>query len=188
MPSNSIPEPWKSFLCEIDSQVKERIDLHCLGGFVVTMLYGLKRPTADVDVLVIAPTHQRELLLQLASKGSKVHQKYKLYLDYVTVAEVPEDYEERLTEMFPKEFRYLRLLAFDPYDLALAKLERNTQRDRDDVKYLAKTVPLDLAILKARYQQELRPNLGNPKREDLTLQLWMEAIEEDRASAADPHH
>lgn len=182
MPAKSIPEPWKSFLDEIDSQLNERVDLHCLGGFVVTMLYGLKRPTADVDVLVIAPTHQRQLLLQLAGEGSKLHHKYKLYLDYVTVAEVPEGYEERLKEMFPKVFRHLRLLAFDPYDLALAKLERNTQRDRDDVKYLAKIVPLDLAILKERYQQELRPNLGNPKREDLTLELWIEAIEEDRAS------
>lgn len=188
MPGKSIPEPWKSFLNEIDSQLNEPVDLHCLGGFVVTMLYGLKRPTADVDVFVIAPTHQRQLLLELAGKGSKLHQKYKLYLDYVTVAEVPEDYEERLKEMFPKEFRYLHLFAFDAYDLALAKLERNTQRDRDDVKHLARIVPFDLAILKERYQQELRPNLGNPKREDLTMQLWVEAIEEDRASAADPHN
>ena len=29
--------------------------LDCIGGFVVTMLYGLNRPTADVDVLGIAP-------------------------------------------------------------------------------------------------------------------------------------
>ena len=31
-----------------------------------------------------------------------------------------------------------------------------------------------------RYQHELRSYLGNPKREDLTLRLWIEAIEEDR--------
>jgi hypothetical protein len=34
--------------------------------------------------------------------------------------------------------------------------------------------------LKERYRNELRPNLGNPYREDLTLQLWLDAIEEER--------
>jgi len=96
------------------------------------------------------------------------------------VAKVPENYEDRLTEIFPGTFKHLRLLALDPYDLALSKLERNLQRDRDDVKHLAKVVPLDLEVLKERYQEELRWQLGNPEREDLTLRLWVEAIEEER--------
>jgi hypothetical protein len=32
------------------------------------------------------------------------------------------------------------------------------------------------------YAREQRPYLGNPKREDLTLELWIEAIEEQRGS------
>ena len=97
------------------------------------------------------------------------------------MAKVPENYEDRVTEIFPKVFKHLRLLALDPYDLALSKLERNLQRDRDDIKYLAKTVPFDLEILKERYQSELRWQLGNPEREDLTLRLWIEAIAEERS-------
>jgi hypothetical protein len=96
------------------------------------------------------------------------------------VANVPENYQERLTAIFPKVFKHLRLLALDPYDLALSKLERNIQRDRDDVMHLARTVPFDLEVLKERYQEELRWQLGNPEREDLTLRLWVEAIEEER--------
>ena len=84
-----------------------------------------------------------------------------------------------MTETFPGTFNHLRLFALDPYDLALSKLERNAQRDRNDVKHLARTVPLDLNVLQVRYQQELRPDLGNPDREDLTLKLWIEVIEED---------
>jgi hypothetical protein len=87
----------------------------------------------------------------------------------------------RLTEIFPGKFNRLRLLALDPYDVALSKIERNTQRDRDDVRHLARMVPFDLDKLKERYQNELRPYLGNPEREDLTLKLWFEAIEEERA-------
>jgi hypothetical protein len=94
---------------------------------------------------------------------------------------VPENYEDRLTEIHPKVFKHLRLLALDPYDLALSKLERNIQRDRDDVMHLARTVPFDLEVLKERYQQELRWQLGNPEREDLTLRLWIEAIQEKRS-------
>jgi hypothetical protein len=62
----------------------------------------------------------------------------------------------------------------------LSKLERNIQRDRDDVKHLARTIPLNLDVLKDRYQKELRWQLGNPEREDLTLRLWIETIEEER--------
>jgi hypothetical protein len=37
-----------------------------------------------------------------------------------------------------------------------------------------------LDVLRDRYEKELRPILGNPDREYLTLQLWREAIEEER--------
>lgn len=179
MPRETIPEPWRSFLAEIDAGAGEETELHCLGGFVVTVLYGLARPTADVDVLVIVPRGESERLINLAGKGSELHRKHGLYLDLVTVATVPEDYDQRLTEIFPGAFKHLRLFALDPYDLALAKLERNTQRDRDDVKHLARTVPFDLEVLKERYKKELRRYLAIPEREDLTLRLWLEAIAED---------
>lgn len=60
--------------------------------------------------------------------------------------------------------------------LLCRKLERNTERDRDDVKHLVRTVPLDLDILRKHYEKELRPYLGNPEREDLTLELRIEAL------------
>jgi hypothetical protein len=152
-----------------------------MGGFVVTMVYGFSRPTADLDVLENAPAAAGRSMLELGRQGGPIHKKYKVYLDRVGVAKVPENYEDRLTEIFPKIFKHLLLLALDPYDLALSKLERNIQRDRDDVKHLAKTVPFDLEVLKERYRRELRWQLGNPEREDLTLRLWIEAIEEERS-------
>lgn len=179
-PNKSILEPWLSFLRELDSAVDTEVRLDCMGGFVVTMVYGFSRPTADLDVLEIAPREAGKPMLALGMKGGPLHKKYKIYLDPVGVAHVPENYEDRLTEIFPETFKHLRLCALDPYDLALSKLERNIQRDRDDVKYLAKIVPLDLEVLEQRYQKELRWQLGNPEREDLTLRLWIEAIEEER--------
>lgn len=184
MPTHSrkgIPEPWLSFLCELDSTAQEEVRLDCMGGFVVTLVYGFSRSTGDLDVLEIAPAAAGRSLLELGMQGGPLHKKYHIYLDRVGVAKVPENYEDRLTAIFPRTFKHLRLLALDPYDLALSKLERNIQRDRDDVKHLAKTVPFNLKILKERYQKELRWQLGNPEREDLTLRLWVEAIEEERS-------
>jgi hypothetical protein len=106
-------------------------------------------------------------------------------LDLVGVAPLPEDYESRRTEIFPGAFKRLRLLALDPYDIALSKLERNTQRDRDDVKYLARTLPMDLSVLVKRDEEELKPILGNQGRESLTLRLWIETIEEERLISAE---
>jgi hypothetical protein len=180
MPSKFIPEPWGSFLTEIDAFVSELIELHCLGGFVLTVLYKAPRSTADVDVIAITPRTEIEPLMRLAEEGSELHRKHKVYLQLVGVVTVPDGYEERLTEIFPGSFKRLRLLALDPYDVALSKIERNSQRDRDDVRHLARTVPFDLDKLKQRYQNELRPYLGNPEREDLTLQLWIEALEEEQ--------
>jgi hypothetical protein len=176
MPPDFPPEPWGSFLQELDAALPQPIELHCLGGFVMTMLYGLARPTADVDYLAIAPLDQLPLVERSAGRGSELHRKYGLYLQRVGVATVPENYADRLSELFPVAFERLRLLGLDPYDLALSKIERNTQRDRDDVRYLARRIPLHPDMLVQRYKEELRPNLLNPEREDLTLKLWIEAI------------
>jgi hypothetical protein len=43
-------------------------------------------------------------------------------------------------------------MALDPYDLALTKLERNIERDRSDVRYLARAIPFDLELLRVRYK------------------------------------
>jgi hypothetical protein len=180
-PRDAIPEPWFSFLTELDKIATSTARLDCIGGFVVTMLYGLDRPTGDIDVLEIAPLSAADAFAEVALLGGALYRRYGIYLDRVTVAQAPYEYESRLEEMFPGTFQHLRLMALDPYDLALTKLERNIERDRNDVRYLARTVPFDLKLLRERYVAELRPYLGNPRREDLTLQLWIDAIEEDRA-------
>jgi hypothetical protein len=174
------PDPWDSFLKELDAAVDTPMRLDCIGGFVVTQLYGLNRPTGDVDVIELAPREAAQTVMALGILGGPLSKKYRVYLDRVGVAVVPENYEDRLIEMFPEAYRYLRLMALDPYDLALSKLERNGQKDRDDVRYLARTIPFDLSVLQERYATEMRWQLGRPDREDLTLQLWIEAIQEDR--------
>ena len=173
-----LAEPWQSFLADLDDLVSHDVRLHCCGGFVVTMLYGLMRTTADLDVLSILPSGDQRRLATVAAQGSALHKTHGVYLDVVTVATYPDSYEDRLTEMYARTFRHLHLMALDPYDLVLTKLPRNADRDRGDVEYLATAVPLDVTVLRERYQREMREYVGVPEREDLTLELWIDIIHE----------
>jgi hypothetical protein len=100
-PNEDIPEPWLSFLRELDSSVHEDIRLDCMGGFIVSIVYGFSRPTGDLDVLEIPPKDAGRPMLELGMQGGPLHKKYKIYLDHVSVAHVPENYEDRVTEIYP---------------------------------------------------------------------------------------
>jgi len=138
MPSNNktaLPTPWAEFLGELDALFTDQVQLHCIGGFVVSLFYGLPRPTGDMDYYAVFPVHCVNDLHAAAGPGSPLCKKYKVYLQHAGVTSVPENYEARLLEMFAGQLKKLRLYAVEPYDLILSKLERNSQKDRDDVDY-----------------------------------------------------
>jgi hypothetical protein len=170
-----LPSPWLEFLTEVDATLSESLLLHCVGGFVVSLFYGLPRPTGDVDYWTAIPANLD--LDGLAGRSSALAKKYGVYLHRVSVNNMPEEYETRLEEMFPGQFKNLRLFAPDPYDLILSKIERNSGKDREDADYLFKKLSLSSETLRDRYQTEMRINLGRPEREDLTLQLWIEIFQ-----------
>jgi hypothetical protein len=76
MPPSKVPEPWHSFLAELDSAVSDAVELHCIGGFVTTQLYGFARPTADIDTLFVSSRSELLQLLEKGRKGSELHKKY----------------------------------------------------------------------------------------------------------------
>lgn len=49
MPADRPAEPWFSFLTDLDAQLDEPVDFHCIGGFVVSQYLGFGRETADLD-------------------------------------------------------------------------------------------------------------------------------------------
>jgi hypothetical protein len=177
-------EPWASFLRELDGLLKAPVELHCLGGFVVTQQYGVGRETSDIDFLSVATRSREDDVEALAGLGSALHQRYRIYLQYVGVATPPCNYMTRLQPMFPDEsWKRLRLLALDPTDIALSKLERNADRDRDDVLRLARAGLLDAQTLKARYFEEVRPYLlSRESWHDQILDLWLAMISPENSA------
>lgn len=176
-----IPEPWGSFLRDLNEVATAPVDFHCIGGFVVTRKYGLLRETSDIDVLAITPNLQLQDFLSKGAEGSDLHRKYRVYLDFVGVVEAyPENYEARLSEMYPGRLKQIRLLALEAHDLALTKLGRNIERDRQDVKFLACHGLITAEELRHRYQKEMRPYIAQPEqRSDPVINLWIEMIREE---------
>ena len=177
MRAEAVPiEPWRSFLAELDGLLKAPVELCCLGGFVVTQQYGIGRETSDIDFLSIFAQSPEDNVETLAGLGSKLHRKYRLYMQYVGIVTPPADYATRLIHMFPAApWQRLKLFGLDPTDIALAKLERNAERDREDFLRLAQAGYIDREVLKRRYHEELRPYLLNRiSWHDQTLELWLE--------------
>jgi len=178
MRAKLLSEPWRAFLLDLDSKLEGATALHCLGGFIVAEYYGLTRPTGDIDVIEAVGAASLKTLAQVAGKGSELAKTHHVYLDVVTVATVPENYDAHLIDVYQDTFDKLRLRAFERHDLVLAKLTRNNDRDREDVRRLAGGPGLDPKILEARYTTELRFQSTNVRRDDLTLSLWIEMIAE----------
>ena len=133
------------------------------------------------------PSNYTVLVDSLSLRGTASHEaqtrarlrfsaKAQVHVQHTGVESMPENYEERLTELYPGRFKNIRLFVPNAYDLVLSKLSRNIERDRQDVGILAKTTYLDPTILQQRYELELKPNLiGPPSQHDLTLEFWLEA-------------
>jgi Nucleotidyltransferase of unknown function (DUF6036) len=176
---DGLPSPLREFLSELDESLSEPLELHCIGGFVLVYFYGYPRTTGDIDYCSAVPANLN--LEEVARQGSPLHKKYGVWLHRVAVANLPEEYQTRLTEMVPGEFSHLKLLVPDPYDCILSKLQRGSGKDRDDADYLFRSQKLDAGLLRERYEKELRHNLiGNVEWHDGTLKLCIEIFEAPR--------
>ena len=169
-----IADPWLSFLREVDRALSRTVVAHCLGGFVLAVLWELPRPTGDVDFIEVEPPDAASELLDIAGEDSELASRYKLHFHRVAVAEYPEDYLSRLVNITPNGFKRLRLMALEVHDLVLAKLGRNSPRDRSDVEFLVQKGVLDAGVLRGRFEAELRPYVLNEARSEATLDLWLD--------------
>jgi Nucleotidyltransferase of unknown function (DUF6036) len=153
--SDLLPSPWPEFLAGVDQSLSEAVELHCVGGFVLTAVYGIQRSTADLDYISVIPHHAMEDLEMIAGEGSELRKKHKVRMHVAGgVADYPENYESRLITL-SLGLKKLTLRTFEPYDLLLAKLTRNNPKDMEDVRALARKLNLKFDVLVERFQTEM---------------------------------
>lgn len=90
MPSEQLHEPRRSFLRDVDAQLSGPTEIRCLGGFVVAEYYGLARSTADVAIIQVRGASNAADVLRIGGKGSALAKKHRVYIDIVTVPDVPD--------------------------------------------------------------------------------------------------
>lgn len=181
MPTDIVPEPWRSFLIDLDAACPAPMRMLCIGGFAVSLYYNMTRPTVDIDVVDVMPDEAKHTLVMLAGAGTALHKRHKVYLQIVGIAQLPYHYEDRVRTMPTPFLQRLSIAVPDPYDLALSKISRNLEIDFEDALALAETQAFDLQLLNDRYHGELRPYLhGLIERHDSTIRFWSEAIAQRR--------
>lgn len=170
------PEPWLSFLTDLDDALNGPADFHCIGGFVVSQFYGVARETVDLDVLTVIPPEAARRVESVAGRGSPLHRKHRVYVDHASVGNYPDDYELRLARAFPI-WPNVRLWPLEPHDLALTKLERSDDRDIRDVISLAQAGLIVRETLLLRFEQELEPYIAGRTKtwNRTTLKMWIDA-------------
>jgi len=64
-----LPAHWEDFLSDVDQHLTESVDVHCLGGFVVTV-FSSTRSTGDLDCIETVPDSAARRLQEIAGEGS----------------------------------------------------------------------------------------------------------------------
>ena len=123
-------EVLENFLQELGKRSKTPTALYLIGGSALILL-GATRETIDIDYLT--KTHDRDLERVIKDLSNQL----QLDVEYVPLEEfipLPSKAEERhrLIGWYGK----LSLYIFDPYSIALSKLDRGFEADLEDVIFL----------------------------------------------------
>ena len=176
-----VSDLWLTFLSAVDNALEDRVEIHCIGGFALTVLVDHARATGDIDFIHALPQQAAEELLRIAGQDSPLAVEHDLYFQSVTVADPPCDYENRLIDVTPAGFQKLKIMVLDPYDIVLTKAQRHWPKDRDDARMLIEGRRLDKDPLRNRFDTELKPYLAvAPDRTIHTVELWLEEFFEPR--------
>jgi hypothetical protein len=139
-----------------------------VGGFVLTVVHGIPRTTADIDYISAVPHQSTENIDRIAGRNSQLALKHKVFLQAVGgVSDYPENYESRLATL-PLGLTRLTLRILEPYDLLLSKLTRNSPKDMQDVRALVQKLSLNFEVLKKSFQAEMSW-VPNRERHEQTL-------------------
>jgi Nucleotidyltransferase of unknown function (DUF6036) len=164
----TLPDNWKGFLADVDAALSQKFRLICLGGFVLAAIYGLPRPTEDMDYIEIMPRDEERKLMDLAGPQSKLAKKHKLYIHRTTISQCPYEFGSRL-ETLDLDLKNLELQVLGPYDLALSKLCSDRPKDTEDAKRVIKVAALEWGMFEKIWEYEMKTMVHPRYQTDIDL-------------------
>ena len=146
-----------AFLREVDKHLDTPCDIVVIGGAVLSLAYGSKYVTRDIDILVAGTDFFEAVTLAQGTSTSPVP------IQETNVADLPWEYENRLEVLRIGGLSRLRVLRPEKHDLALMKAGRGSRHDFDGLVSAHAADPLDFDTLVKRWP-EMRHVVGDLRR------------------------
>jgi hypothetical protein len=122
----------RAFLARLGERFDHRAALYLLGGSALILL-GSPRPTVDLDYVGSDLPAQRD---ELHSMIHQVADDMRIQVEALPFREfipLPQEAERRHIKI--GQFGKLTVYVFDPYSIALSKIERGFESDLEDVVF-----------------------------------------------------
>lgn len=164
------PDELRRFLAAADARLAVRVEMVVLGGGALALAYDVDLGTSDLDTWkALAPALERAL------DRAREDTHLSVPVSHAGVADAPYHFEDRLVRVLPKT-RRLAVFAPEAHDLALSKTCRGYGKDMDAIAALHARHPLDASTLVRRYLGEMTHVIGDAKRIDQHLVLFVDRL------------
>ena len=125
-------EILEQFLQKLGEQIASHVTFYLIGGSALILL-GASRETIDIDYLVEDSDKNIQKVLKELSN------ELQLDLEYVPLDEfIPLPAEAEQRHHFIGHYGKVDVYIFDPYSIALSKLDRGFESDIEDIVFLIK--------------------------------------------------
>jgi hypothetical protein len=159
------------FVKAVDRNLKQPASLFIIGSAAATLAYDAAMRTADIDVEKVIEGHDQDVLE--AAHHAREETGLGVAISPVTVASLPENYQDRVREIRSLRLYKLKLFVPDRYDLALSKAMRGHPHDLEAIEGMHRSRPLVQKKLVDRFEAELMNIVGAGDRRIICLNMAM---------------
>jgi hypothetical protein len=147
------PEGIREYLRELGQVLHRPLKVFIAGSGALILQNHLQRPTEDIDIVDEVPAELRSQQKLL----DDLEQRFGLHLGHVQSHYFPSGWQNRVHSQAP--LGRLEVYLLDVHDIFLSKLFSQRERDRDDLRALARQ--LDKTVLERKLRETARAFLAD---------------------------
>lgn len=144
------------FLVSLDRHLEKPKRLTLIGGAAASLAYGIRRTTSDIDTIDSIADLEKSINLARKETGLDVP------FQEVGVWDAPYHFEDRL-QTIDMGLRKLHIIVPEKHDLALMKVVRGQENDKDAIEQIANRVGLDKPTMVSRFKNEMTHAIGTQR-------------------------
>lgn len=145
------PDQLQRFFTTLGERYPHPAELYLFGGSAVVLIGG-QRHTADIDFTCQAPNVTAlRAVIQTVADELGLDAEESIPADFMPL---PKGIERR--HQLIGQYGQLRVYIFDPYSVAVMKIDRALETDIEDVQYLLRAGVLELTQLAAHIEDVAR--------------------------------